>query len=404
MCPPLVTLTVVFNTTVENIALHGVSPHRSFDRLYDAPFSVRNSKNPGDTRASRRALPHEAQTIWRVCFRFSLHVWRVRARQLFHKGRLCSPSRFLPSPAIRRTLAFDYCAVYPPIGSCFKEECESTSSGTSGRPSPGKHLRALHSVVESFRLFSVASRATSETAPTQIWNTSQISLQHSTTSEVTCLRRVPGDEPSKLIPRPSALRRSTPFRDCGGYSRWEQQLYGCRRSPAALRRVGFSAQELDSCSVRWRSGFPRIAGPPVLSSGCWVHDRFQMLSELSHAPTLSTLCICQAATEHRINIAHLVLHPIWNGELSSGEREPKRTQTQSTIREDARTNTLCDMPAGCSSHAFEFCCAQSFSRVRPGQFLKHECESGFGAVIRNGCHLAVRRDNHYFAQVLRVQP
>ena len=25
-----------------------------------------------------------------------------------------------------------------------------------------------------------------------------------------------------------------------------------------------------------------------------------------------------------------------------------------------------------------------------GQFLKHECESGFKAVIRNGCHRAVR--------------
>ena len=66
--------------------------------------------------------------------------------------------------------------------------------------------------------------------------------------------------------RPSVLRRSTPFRDCGGYSRWEQQLDGCRgtRAPlrrveypgqdgggtrAALRRVEFSTQEVDGCSV-----------------------------------------------------------------------------------------------------------------------------------------------------------
>ena len=35
-------------------------------------------------------------------------------------------------------------------------------------------------------------------------------------------------------------------------------------------------------------------------------------------------------------------------------------------------------------------------RRRHGQFLKHDCESGVGAVNRNGCHLAVRWDNHYF--------
>ena len=63
--------------------------------------------------------------------------------------------------------------------------------------------------------------------------------------------------------------------------------------------------------------FPRIAGPPVLSSGCWVHDGFHMLSGLSDAPTLTTQYRCQAAIEHRINIAHSVLHRIWNGELSS---------------------------------------------------------------------------------------
>ena len=39
------------------------------------------------------------------------------------------------------------------------------------------------------------------------------------------------------------------------------------RTRAALREVGFSGQEVDGCSVRGRSGFPRIAGPQVLSSG-----------------------------------------------------------------------------------------------------------------------------------------
>ena len=36
-----------------------------------------------------------------------------------------------------------------------------------------------------------------------------------------------------------------------------------------------------------------------------------------------------------------------------------------------------------------------------------ECESGFGTVIRNECHQAVREDSHYFctfAQILKVRP
>ena len=41
--------------------------------------------------------------------------------------------------------------------------------------------------------------------------------------------------------------------------------------------------------------------------------------------------------------------------------------------------------------------------VRTGQFLKHECVRGFGAVIRNGCHRAVRWDNHYFCSFATVQ-
>ena len=87
-----------------------------------------------------------------------------------------------------------------------------------------------------------------------------------------------------------------------------------------------------SCSVRWRRGFPRTAGPLVLSSGCWVHDGFQMLSCLSDAPTLTTRCRCRAAAEHRINIAHLVLHPIWNGELSSGKESQKGHNTVHDLR------------------------------------------------------------------------
>ena len=123
---------------------------------------------------------------------------------------------------------------------------------------------------------------------------------------------------SGALPR---LRRPVPFRDCRGYSRWEQQLDGCRGSRAALRRVEnpgqgggrkraplrrvrFSAPKLDSCSVRWRSGFPRgNGGRQCFPDALWVHDGFQMLSELSDAPTLTTRCRCRAATDHRINIA-----------------------------------------------------------------------------------------------------
>ena len=44
----------------------------------------------------------------------------------------------------------------------------------------------------------------------------------------------------------------------------EQQLDGCRGTRSSSEEVSMLATELDSRSVRWRSGFPRIAGPPVL--------------------------------------------------------------------------------------------------------------------------------------------
>ena len=76
---------------------------------------------------------------------------------------------------------------------------------------------------------------------------------------------------------------------------------------------------------------PQMDGPLVLSSGCWEHDGFQMLSGLSDVPTLTTMCRCQAATEHRINIAHLVLHPIWTGELSSGQGQRTKDKGQHSL-------------------------------------------------------------------------
>ena len=81
------------------------------------------------------------------------------------------------------------------------------------------------------------------------------------------------------------------------------------------------------------------SGLVVLSSGCWVHDGFQMRSGLSDAPTLPARCRCQPATEHRTNNAHLVRHPIWNDELIS-QKNKEKTQAQSTIREDARTKNI----------------------------------------------------------------
>ena len=56
--------------------------------------------------------------------------------------------------------------------------------------------------------------------------------------------------------------------------------------------------------------------------------QFQMRSGLSDGPTLPARCRCRAATEHRINNAHLVLHPIWNDELSSEKERQKGTNTE----------------------------------------------------------------------------
>ena len=141
---------------------------------------------------------------------------------------------------------------------------------------------------------------------------------------------------------PSAIAAVTPDGGCN----WD----GCRGTRAALRRgveypskggggtraaprrVGFSAQEVDA-SLRWRSGFPRIVGRLVLSR-CFL---------ACQAPWTTARCRCQAATEHRIDSARLVLHPIWNDEIELRKRKPKRTPTQSAIlrgRQDCSRRTL----------------------------------------------------------------
>ena len=140
----------------------------------------------------------------------------------------------------------------------------------------------------------------------------------------------------------------------------------------ALRRAGFSAQELDSCSVRWRSGFPRIAGPLVLSSGCWVHDGFQMLSGLSDSPALATRCRCQAATEHRTNIAHLVLHSIWNDELSSGKGSQKGHKHRARLERTPGLTLMWERMSS-SAHAFagrEFLGDHVMRQIKGEEFIR----------------------------------
>ena len=122
-------------------------------------------------------------------------------------------------------------------------------------------------------------------------NTSQTSLQHSMRSKLgrslLPFIATPGDD-------------HTPFRDCKGIYRSAiaavtpdgAAIGWLQRNSSSSEEVSMLATELDSRSVRWRSGFPRIAGPPVLSSGCWVHDGFQMLSGLLDAPTSTTRCRC----------------------------------------------------------------------------------------------------------------
>ena len=51
---------------------------------------------------------------------------------------------------------------------------------------------------------------------------------------------------------------------------------------------GSRSKKWMATASRWRSGFPRIAGPLVLSSGCWAHDGFRMLPGLSDAPDHGT--------------------------------------------------------------------------------------------------------------------
>ena len=182
---------------------------------------------------------------------------------------------------------------------------------------------------------------------TKIWNTSQTSVQLSMASDV-CLSALCGRSSrswrcafqiSHDLPRCGGLYRSaiaavTPEGDSNWMAAEDLEPLGGRSSilaraeqetRAALRRVGLSAQELDGCGVRWRSGFPRNRGVGPASA-------FQRMLGARRVPdafwTVRRPDACsrhRAVVEHhRINIAHLVLHHIWNDELSSRKREPKK--------------------------------------------------------------------------------
>ena len=63
-------------------------------------------------------------------------------------------------------------------------------------------------------------------------------LNHSVTlSSKTPKQRQSQNFRPKLCLQVVALRKHTPFRDCGGYTRWEQRKDGCRGTRAALRRA-----------------------------------------------------------------------------------------------------------------------------------------------------------------------
>ena len=85
------------------------------------------------------------------------------------------------------------------------------------------------------------------------------------------------------------------------------------------------------------SGFPRIAGPLVLSQRMLGARRVPECFLVCQTPWTTARCSCRSATEHRNNNAHLVLRTIWKNELGSEKVTQKSKQTQSTIGEDART-------------------------------------------------------------------
>ena len=106
---------------------------------------------------------------------------------------------------------------------------------------------------------------------------------------------------------------------------------GRRGTRAGLWRVGFSPKISVAAACGGAVALRGWRGRLCFSSGCWVHDGFQMVSGLSDAPTVRARCRCQAATEHRINNAPLVLHPHLDERIELMKRKTKRTQTQGTI-------------------------------------------------------------------------
>ena len=104
------------------------------------------------------------------------------------------------------------------------------------------------------------------------------------------------------------------------------------RTRAALRRVGFSALEVDGCSVtvaKWLSADSGTASWCFpAGAGCMTGSRCFLDCQ---TPRTTERCRCQAATEHRTTYTRLVLHRIWN-ELRSEKQDKKDTNTEHDLR------------------------------------------------------------------------
>ena len=93
VCAPLLTLTVVFNTIVEKKALNPRAARLTDFRVHLFREKLKMPRRYMGVATGAPAWEHEQ--FGECVFGFSLRVWRDRARQLLHKGMLCSPSRFM---------------------------------------------------------------------------------------------------------------------------------------------------------------------------------------------------------------------------------------------------------------------------------------------------------------------
>ena len=109
-----------------------------------------------------------------------------------------------------------------------------------------------------------------------------------------------------------------------------------RRSLQLEASIGWLEGNLSRSSegrVSWpRNGLMQRTVAQWISADCVAASAFQRMLGARRVPDAlrsvrrpdaDDRCRRQAATEHSINIGHLVLHTIWNGELSSGKESQK---------------------------------------------------------------------------------